>query len=62
MLSCCLKFRKNTEIKSPTIVKRNKEKVMFLSKCTVCDKTPKWEETKTDQITRSKWIIKQFRY
>ena len=41
MLSCCLKFRKNTEIKSPTIVKRNKEKVMFLSKCTVCDKTPK---------------------
>ena len=41
MLSCCLKFRKNTEIKSPTIVKRNKEKVMLLSKCTVCDKTPK---------------------
>ena len=37
MLSYCLKFRKNTEIKNPKVVKTRKGRTMLSSKCTVCD-------------------------
>ena len=37
MLSYCLKCRKNTESKNPKIGKTKKHKIMFLSKCEVCD-------------------------
>ena len=36
MLSCLLKCRKNIS-KNPRISKKNKGKLMFLSKCAVCD-------------------------
>ena len=37
MLSYCLKCRKNTEIKNPQVVKTNKGKTKFSSKCAVSD-------------------------
>ena len=38
MLSCyCLKCRKNTESKNPKVAKAKNERIMFLSKCAVCD-------------------------
>ena len=37
MLSYCLKCRKNTESKSPQAVKTKNGRIMFLSKCAVCD-------------------------
>ena len=38
MLSCyCLKCRKNTESKNPKVAKTKNERIMFLSKCAVCD-------------------------
>ena len=37
MLSNCLKCRKNTESKSPKVVKTKNERIMVLSKCEVCD-------------------------
>ena len=37
MLSYCLKCRKNTESKSPKIVKTKNRRIMLLSKCTMCD-------------------------
>ena len=37
MLSYCLKFRTNTEIKNPKIVKTKNGIIMLLSKCAVCD-------------------------
>ena len=43
MLSYCLKFRKNTEIKNPKLVKINQEIKMLLWKCAACDsKKPKF--------------------
>ena len=37
MLSYCLKCRKNTENKSPNVVRRKKRKLILFSKCAVCD-------------------------
>ena len=37
MLSYCLKCRKNTESKNPKVSKTIYGRIMFLSKCTVCD-------------------------
>ena len=37
MLAHCLKSRKNTESKNPKFVKTKNEKIMILSKCSVCD-------------------------
>ena len=36
MLSYYLKCRKNTESKSPKVVKTKNGKIMLLSKCSVC--------------------------
>ena len=36
MLSYCLKYRKNTESKSPNVVRSKNGRVMLLSKCEVC--------------------------
>ena len=33
----CLEGRKNTESKTPKVVKRKNGKIMLLSKCEVCD-------------------------
>ena len=37
MLSYCLKCRKNTESKSPKVVKTKNRRIMLLSKCVVCN-------------------------
>ena len=37
MLSCCLECRKNTESKDKKVPRTKNERIMFLSKCTVCD-------------------------
>ena len=37
MLSCYIKIRKNTETKNPEVLKRKSERIMFLSKCSVCN-------------------------
>ena len=37
MLMNCLKCRKNTENKSQRIAKTNKERIILLLKCGVCD-------------------------
>ena len=37
MLSYCLKCRNNTDSKNPKVVKAKHRKIMFLSKCAVCD-------------------------
>ena len=37
MLLYCLKCRKNTESKSPKVVRTKNGKIMVLSKCAVCD-------------------------
>ena len=37
MLSYCLKCRKNTESKSPKVVRAKNESIMPLSKCPVCE-------------------------
>ena len=37
LLSCWLKYRKDTESKTPKIVKTNNRRIMLLSKCAVCD-------------------------
>ena len=37
MLSYCLKCKKNTECKNPKVVKTKTKKIMFFSKCVVCN-------------------------
>ena len=37
MLSSCLKCRKNTEGQNPKVIKTKNRRIMFLSKCVVCD-------------------------
>ena len=37
MLLCCLKCRKNTESKTPNVVKTRNGRIMLLPKCEVCD-------------------------
>ena len=37
MLSYCLKCRKNTESKNPEVVKAKSGRIMFLSKCSICN-------------------------
>ena len=37
MLFYCLKCRKNTESKNLKVVKTNNERVILLSKCSVCN-------------------------
>ena len=37
LLSYCLKCRKNTKSKNPEIVKATIGRIMFLSKCAVCN-------------------------
>ena len=36
MLACWLKCRKNTESKNPKVLRTKKERMMPLSKCSVC--------------------------
>ena len=47
MLSHCLKCRKNTESKSPQVVRTKNGRIMLLSKCVVCN------------IKKSKFLKKQ---
>ena len=43
MLSFCLKCRKNIESKNPKVARIKNGRIMFLSKCTVCEsKKPKF--------------------
>ena len=37
MLSYCLKCRKNTESKTPKVVRTKNGRIMLLSKCAVCN-------------------------
>ena len=37
MLSYCLKCRKNTKSKNPKFARKKNGRIMFLSKCAVCD-------------------------
>ena len=37
MLSCCSKRRKNTESKTPQVVRAKNGRMMLLSKCGVCN-------------------------
>ena len=37
MLPYCLNCRKNTESKNPKVVRNKNGRIMFLSKCEVCD-------------------------
>ena len=37
MLSYCLKCRKNKESKNPKVVRTKNGRIMFLSKCSVCN-------------------------
>ena len=37
MLSCCLKYRKNTESKNPKVARTKNGKITLLSKRDVCD-------------------------
>ena len=37
MLSYCLKGRKNAESKNPKVVRTKNERIMHLSKCSVCN-------------------------
>ena len=37
MLSYCLNSRKNTESKTPNILRTKNGKIMLLSKCSVCN-------------------------
>ena len=37
MLAHCLKSSKNTESENPKFVKTKNERIMILSKCSVCD-------------------------
>ena len=37
MLPCCLKCRKNTEIKNPKVVKTKNGRIMLASNCAVSD-------------------------
>ena len=37
MLSYCLKCRKNTQSKNPKAVRTKNRRIMFLSKCAVCN-------------------------
>ena len=37
MLSYCLKCKKNTESKNPKVARSKNGRIMFLSKCAVCD-------------------------
>ena len=37
MLSYCLKYRKNTESKTPKVVRTKNGRIMLLSECSVCE-------------------------
>ena len=37
MLSCCFQYRKNTESKDKKVPRTKNGRIMFLSKCAVCD-------------------------
>ena len=37
MLPYCLKSRKNTESENPKVVKTENRRIMFLSRCAVCN-------------------------
>ena len=37
MLSCCLKFRKNTGNKNREVVRKKSRRILFLLKCAVCN-------------------------
>ena len=43
MLSDCLKYRKNTEVKNPKVVMTKERKIMLLSKFSVCN-SKKWKQ------------------
>ena len=36
MLSCCLKYKRNTESINPRVLKTSNGKGMILSKCAIC--------------------------
>ena len=51
MLSYCLGCRKNTQSKNPQVVRTKNERIMFLSKCAVCD-SKKSKFIKEQEATR----------
>ena len=42
MLSCCLKYTRNTESKNPKVVKTKNGKIMLLLNCAVCSSKKSW--------------------
>ena len=64
MLCYCLKYRESVENKNPEVVKTENEKIMLLSKCTVCDskKTKFIKEQEACVILSSLGIMKIFNF
>ena len=54
MLSYCLKCRKDVESKNPKAVKTKTRRVMFLSKCVVCNSKYQnsWKSNKLEDCLR----------
>ena len=50
MLSCCSKCRKNTESKTPQVVRAKNGRMMLLSKCRVCI-------VKNQNLSKSKILV-----
>ena len=50
MLSYCLKCRKNTERKNPKFVKTNKERIVLLSICVMCDSKKNCDLSKSKKL------------
>ena len=48
MPSYCWKCRKNTESKNPKVVRTKNERIMILSKCSVCN-SKKWKFLKEQE-------------
>ena len=53
MVSYCLKWTKNTEIKRPKVVRKKKGRIIPLSKCAVCNK--KKSKFLKDEEARGIW-------
>ena len=57
MLSYCFKCRENTKSKNPEVVKTKNGKIMFLSKCSVCN-SKKWKFLKEQE---ARGLLSSFR-
>ena len=49
----CLKCRKNTESKNPKVVRTKNGRIMFLSKCEVCDR----KKVKFIKEQETSWLL-----